>query len=249
MTKPHRDLFNHQQGSPVMSTPKTSAAAIAMLDELQVKRCALVQTIDSGAERCRGLAVAAHLGDTDAAEELSELETEEVAAQGSLRNLDAAIAGIDQMREALEAKEAATRENRDLVELTSTIDELLELDDQCDDALDAARDLLARRADFRLERSKILRRMPGKFAGSMIGRDSEVSSALQAYFSEYLNAGKSYGSIRIVDGDASYYSRQSPGQIARGPRVLSPFERMMRRELAPRGAPIEVAIPRQETRR
>jgi hypothetical protein len=109
-----------------MSTaPKTSAAAIEMLDELQTKRLALMKKIDSGADRCRGLAVAAHLGDADAAEELREIETEEAAARGSLRNLDAAIAGIDQMRKALEAKEAATRESHNAAELSEAIDGLL----------------------------------------------------------------------------------------------------------------------------
>jgi hypothetical protein len=228
-----------------MSTPKTSAAAIALLNELQIKRANLTKAIDSGADRCRGLAVAAHLGDADAADELSELEAEEATARNSMRSLDAAIAGIEQMREALEAKEAATRESRDSAELTSTIDELLALDDQCDDALDFARDLLEKRAAFQREKAQILRRQPGKIFGAMLGRENETAGSILAYFDRFLagfNAGRSYaGLTRIAEFDSRYYGgRPSARMSERGPRELSPFEKTFRQAIAPRRSPMEV---------
>jgi len=232
------------------TSPKTAAQATGMIATLQAKRAGLVQTIGAGADRCRGLAVAAHLGDADAAEELREIETEEAAARGLLRNLDAAIAGIEQIREALVAKETTARESRESVELTSTIDELLELDDECDDALDRARDLLAKRDAFKAANTAILRRIPNKMLGAMLGREREVEMSLSAYFDKYLGGGGSYGAItRIAEFDSKYYGRRSPRMIERGPRPLSSFERTLRQAFAPRVAPTEVAIPRQANRR
>jgi hypothetical protein len=232
-----------------MSTPKTSAAAIAMLDGLAEKRAGLVQAISTGADRCRGLAVAAHLGDVDAAEELREIEAEEATARGSLRNLDAAIAGIDQMRKALEAKEAATRESHNAAELSEAIEGLLAIDDEIDDALDHARVLLAKRDEYKAANSATLRRMPGKMLHAMIGRDSETAESILAYFDRFLaghNAGRSYASLtRIAEFDSRYYGRPSARMLERGPRPLSPFEKTFRQAIAPSRAPIEVRQARR----
>ena len=81
--------------------------------------------------------------------------------------------------------------------------------------------------------------------GAMLGRESEVSMSLSAYFDKYLGGG-SYASItRLADFDSRYYGKQSRRQIERGPRPLSPFERTLRQALTP-NSPIEL---RQATRR
>jgi hypothetical protein len=231
------------------TSPKTSGQAASMIETLQAKRAGLVQTIDGSTFRRKGLAVAAEFGDVDARDELGEIEAEEATAKASIAQLDLVVAEVEQMRITLAAKEAASRASRESAELTSTIEQLLELDDQCDDALDFARDLLAKREEFKREQAQILRRIPGKMIGAMLGREREVEAALQSYFSEYLNAGKSYGSTRIADGDSRYYGKQSARQIERGPRELTPLERTLRQAFAPRVAPTEMAIPRQAARR
>jgi hypothetical protein len=233
------------------TAPKTTAQAGTMIATLQIKREGLVETIDGFAERRREFAVAAELGDDDAAAELQKIEAEEAGARSSLQTLDFALHEVALLRDKLAAQEANKLDIRNAIELDEAISGLLELDDQCDDALDAARALLIRRDAFKAANAATLRRIPRKRLGSMIGRENEVTASLQAYFSEYLNAGKSYGSIRVVDGDAKYYGRQSPRQQERGPRTLTPFEKAMQREINSRSAPpVEVAaIPRQVARR
>jgi hypothetical protein len=245
------DLFN-QQGSPAMSSTalKTSAAAIALITTLQAKRFAIVETIDSFAERRREFAVAAHLGDDAAAEALLEIEAEEATARASLKNLEIVICEVERSRDALAAREAAIIESRKVAELAATVDLLLELSDECDAALDHARELLERREAFKREKALILRRAS---VGKLPGGPNPIADSILAYFDRQLaglNGGRSYASIsRIADSDSRYYGKQSPRQIERGPHPLSPFERMMQRELSPRSAPIEVRQPQQATRR
>jgi chromosome segregation ATPase len=231
------------------AAPKTPAAAIALLETLQEKRAGLVGIIDSSADRCRGLAVAAHLGDGDAAEELREIEAEEATARNSMRNLAVVIAEIERTRDALLARETVIRESRNSAELAGAIDELLELDDALDDALDHARDLLAQREAFKREKAQVLRRQPGKMFGAMIGRENEVSMSLAAYFDKYLGGG-AYASItRLAEFDSRYYGgRPSARMLERGPREPSRFERTFRKAFSPR-SPIEVAPSRQVARR
>jgi len=227
------------------TAPKTAAQARTMIATLQAKRAGLVQTIDGSTFRRKGLAVAAEFGDVDARDELGEIEAEEAAAKASIAQLDLVVAEVENMRDALHAQEANKLDIRNAIELDEAIAGLLEIDDECDQALDHARDLLAKRADFKREQAQILRRIPGKMIGAMLGREREVEAALQSYFSEYLNAGKSYGSTRIADGDSRYYGKQSPHQIERGPRTLTPFQKAMQREIGSRSAPISIATPRQ----
>jgi hypothetical protein len=259
VTKPDRAAnipAIHSKGIHAMTAPKTSAAAIAMIATLQAKRAGLVQTIDTGAERRKGLATAAEFGDVSASAALRKIEAEETEARGSLQNLDIVIGEMERTRDTLQAQEANELASQNAAELSEAIDGLLELDDEIDDALDHARALLAKREEFKREKSQILRRIPGKMAGSMIGRDSEPATSLLSYFDRYLgwlNAGVSYASItRISDWDSRYYGRQSPRQLERGPRELSPFELALRRAIAPSRAShstIAVAQPKQATRR
>jgi hypothetical protein len=221
-----------------------------MIATLQAKRAGLVQKIDTGAERRKGLATAAEFGDDSAKAALSKIETEEATARGALQNLDIVIAEIERTRDTLQAQETAELDSRNAAELSQAIDGLLSIDDEIDDALEHARALLARRDEFKRANSAILRRMPGKNFGSMLGRDSEIGDSLLAYFDRqlaWMRGGKSYAAItRVADWDSRYYGKQSPLMIERGPRELSPFERAWRKTLSPRGAPIEL---RQATRR
>jgi hypothetical protein len=232
------------------TAPKTAAQARTMIATLQAKRAGLVQTIDGSTFRRKGLAVAAEFGDVDARDELGEIEAEEATAKASIAQLDLVVAEVENMRDALHAQEANKLDIRNAIELDEAIDGLLSLDDQIDDAMDAARDLLAKREEYRKENAAILRRQPGKDFSSMIGRESEIGESISAYFDKQLRGGKTFASItRVVDWDSKYYGRQSRRQTERGPRELSPFERMLKRNIGPRSAPIEVAIPRQAARR
>jgi hypothetical protein len=239
-----------------MTTPKTAAQAATMIETLQASRLALVDTIASSAERRKEFATAAHFGDVSAKAALSKIETEEAQARGSLQNLDIVIGEMERTRDALQTQEANEIANQNAAELSEAIDGLLELDDEIDDALDHARALLAKREEFKREKSQILRRIPGKMAGSMIGRDSEPATSLLSYFDKYLgwlNGGTSYAAItRVADWDSRYYGRQSPRQLERGPRELSPFELALRRAMLPSKTPhatIEVAQLKQAVRR
>ena len=231
------------------TAPKTAAQATSMIATLQAKRAGLVQTIDTGGERRKGLATKAEFGDDSAKAELSKLETEEATARGALQNLEIVINEMERTRDTLQAQEAVALEGQNSAELSAAIDGLLSIDDEIDDALEHARALLAKRDEYKRANSAILRRMPGKNFGSMLGRDSEIGDSLLAYFDRqlaWMRGGKSYAAItRVVDWDSRYYHKQSPRMIERGPRELSPFERTMQRELGPRSAPIEV---RQATR-
>jgi hypothetical protein len=234
-----------------MTAPKNSSAALEMLQTLQAKRAGLVQTIDGSTFRRKGLAIAAEFGDVDARDELGEIEAEEVTAKASIAQLDLVVAELENMRDALQLQEAARRDSRNAAELSEAIDGLLAISDEFDAALDATRDLLAKREAFKREKAQILRRASvGKLPGA---RDHELADAILAYFDRYLagsNGGRSYAEIRrVAESDSRFYGTQSPGMIERGPRALSPFERMMRRELSPRSAPIEVAPSRQAARR
>jgi hypothetical protein len=233
------------------TSPKTSAQAATMLETLQAKRAGLVQTIYTGAERRRGLATAAEFGDVKASEALRKIEAEEATALRSLENLDIVIGQVEQMSSTLQAKEAVELESWNAEVLDQAIDGLLALDDKIDDALDRARALLAKREEFKSANAATLRRIPGKLLGAGLGRERELATSLSAYFDQYLGGG-SYAAITpVADFDSRYYGKQSPRQIERGPRELTPFERMIRREISSRSAPpIEVAMPpRQAARR
>jgi hypothetical protein len=233
------------------TAPKTTGQAASILATLQEKRSALTATIAGAADRCRGLVVAAHF-DTDAADELTEIEAEAATARAALKNLDLAIDEVAQMRDALAARETVIRDSRNVAELAATVEQLLELADQCDDALDFARELLERREAFKREKALILRRASiGKLLGSMIGREGEVALAVGAYFDKWQTGGSYSAITRIAEFDGRYYGKSSPRMIERGPRTLTPFEKMMQREIVSRSAPpIEAAaIPRQAARR
>jgi hypothetical protein len=253
MTKPHRDLINHQQGHHAMTStaPRTSAQAITMIATLQIKREGLVETIDGFAERRREFSVAAELGDDVAALELQKIEAEEARARSSLQTLDFALHEVALLRDKLAAQEANKLDIRNAIELDEAISGLLELDDEIDDSLDHARALLAKRADFKREKAQVLRRQPGKMLHAMLGRDSETAESILSYFDKYLaghNAGRTYASLtRISEFDSRYYGgRPSPRMLERGPRNLSPFEKTFRKAIAPSRGPIEL---RQATRR
>ena len=232
------------------TAPKTAAQAISMIATLQAKRAGLVQTIDTGGERRKGLATKAEFGDDSAKAALGKIETEEATARRALQNLEIVINEMERTRDVLQAQETAELDSRNAAELSQAIDGLLSIDDEIDDALEHARALLTKRDEYKRANSAILRRMPGKNFGSMLGRDSEIGDSLLAYFDRqlaWMRGGKSYAAItRVSEWDARYYGKQSPRMIERGPREPSPFERTLRQALSPRGAPIEL---RQATRR
>jgi hypothetical protein len=233
------------------TSPKTAAQAAAILETLQAKRLALLQTIDSGTFRRRGLATKAEFGDAEAGSELRTIAAEEAEARRRCEDLDVVTAEIEEVCATLQAKEKAARASTEAVQLAMVVDKLLEIDDELDDLLDQTRELLAKREDFKRENSQILRRAAaGKLPG---GRDHEIADSIMAYFDRYLNgynAGRTFAAItRIADFDSRYYGRSSARQLERGPRPLTAFEQTFRQAFAPCSAPTEVAIPRQATRR
>jgi hypothetical protein len=69
------------------TAPKTAAQAAAILETLQAKRLALVQTIDGGTFRRRGLATKAEFGDAEAGSELRTIAAEEAEARRRCEDL------------------------------------------------------------------------------------------------------------------------------------------------------------------
>ena len=224
------------------TTPTTSTEANTMLAALRTKQAGLVQSLAAGADRRAELATESEFGSNTARAALQKIDDEETAARAAIRNLDVVISVMERTRDKLQAQEAAAREGRNVAELHATIDALLVLDDEIDDALDHARALLAKRDEFKREHSQILRRAAaGKLPGSRAG---EIAESILAYFDTVLNGhneGRSYAALtRVADWDAKYFGRPSPRQIERGPRELSPMERVLRQALAPRRASVEL---------
>lgn len=212
--------------------PKTAAEAHELLATLEARRVALNATIDTSAERRKGHVVAAEFGDAPAKEALRQIVAEDLEAREALRNLDIVVAEVTGLYTDLAASEVAVRDRLAAAQISKVIDALLAIDDEIDDALDLARELLAKRRE--IARAPILKRAKTKFTGVLAIRDDgELGASILAYFDRELshlhNGHSSYATItRVADWDAKYFLRQSPGQIRRGPRELSAFERTMR---------------------
>jgi hypothetical protein len=208
-------------------TPTTSAETSKMITELETKRTALNATITSTAERRKGAAVSAEFGDEEAKETLRKVTAEATEAVDALQNVEAAISQMKLLRDELAADEAIARELETAAAVDAAVDALLEVDDETDAALEHARELLQKRRA--LARAPILRKAKHKFAGALVVRDREIASSILAYFDfemSHLTSGESFVAItRVADFDARHFGRQSPAQIERGKRPLSPFER------------------------
>ena len=209
--------------------PTSAAAATKLLTELEAKRTALTGVINSTADRRKGHVVAAEFGDQAAKETLQQIAAEHSQAQDALQNLQIVVAEMKVLRDELAAEEAAAREQEAAAVADEEIDAILKKSDEIDATFEHARKLITEYDE--LGRSAVLRQVRNsKSAGALVVRDREVSETILAYFDRWMShlgsGGERFDAItRLSDWAARTYGKQSPAQLARGPRPLSTFER------------------------
>lgn len=204
------------------SLPKTSDEATKVLQRMEQKRAAAETLLSKSAERRKEYALAAELGDATAAESLKAVGAEDAAAAAELQNLAIAIAGMKDCRKRLEIQELAAIEIDVEKQRSDLIDQLLDIDDQIDDACEVVRDLFARRDELRAHR----------LLNGLTEENTILGRSLEAYFNAQLSNpfGRTYAQItRVAEWDAKRVSRKSPRMIERGPRKLTPFEESLLR--------------------